>query len=109
MALVEIPCRPSGQPQWEQRTQLNGVEYLLTFAWSQREGHWSLSIDDAHGNPLHTGLVFVAGIELVGQLGGVRRVPGGLIVIDTTGANDLDPGFADLGGRFALVYVERPT
>lgn len=107
MALVEIPCAPAGQSHWTQRTQLNGVEYLLTFAWSQREGHWSLSIDDADGNPLHTGLVLVAGIELVGQL--VRRVPGGLIVIDTTGANDLDPGFADLGGRFALVYVERPT
>lgn len=107
MALVEIPCAPAGQSHWTQRTQLNGAEHLLTFDWSQRDGHWSLSIDDADGNPLHTGLVLVAGIELVGQL--VRRVPGGLIVIDTTGANDLDPGFADLGGRFALVYVERPT
>ena len=107
MALVEIPCAPAGQSHWTQRTQLNGVEYLLTFDWSQRDGHWSLSIDDADGNPLHTGLVLVTGLELLGQLAGVRRVPGGLIVIDTTGANALEPGFRDLGGRFALGYVER--
>jgi hypothetical protein len=26
-------------------------------------------------------------------------------VVDATGANDVDPGFADLGSRFLLVYL----
>ena len=30
---------------------------------------------------------------------------GDLAVTDATGANDVDPGFADLGARFHLVYL----
>jgi hypothetical protein len=35
----------------------------------------------------------------------VRRPAGDLAVVDTTGANDVDPGWSDLGSRFLLVYL----
>lgn len=107
MALHDIPCIPNGVPHWTQRTQLDGTEYLLTFDWNQRAGHWSLSIADIDGEALHTGIVLVTGMALLNHNAGVGSNLREFIVIDNfadTGLGTLDPGFADLGDRFSLVY-----
>lgn len=108
MALYEIPCTPGGQPEWTQRTQLNGTEYLFNFRWNQRDGHWFLRIADGDGVALYDGLPLVTGLELLAQESGVRAIEGGLFVVDDAvagGIGDLDPGFADLGTRFKLLHV----
>jgi hypothetical protein len=110
MATFAIPCTPNGASEWTQRTQFDGAEYMLTFRWNQRNGHWTLSIADADETPLYDGLTLVTGVELIGQRTDVRTFPGYLLVADATQSTltggDLDPGFDDLGSRFQLLYIE---
>ena len=99
-----VPCTPGGSSHWSQRTALDGRDYLLTFDWCQRDGRWRLDVADADGVAIVSGVTLVArGYPLAGVLD-ARRPAGDLVVIDSTGANDLDPRFSDLGARFRLVY-----
>lgn len=100
-----VPCTPAGVSHWTQRTTLDGVDFLLTFDWNQRNGQWSLTIADQDGADIVSGAVLVTrGHPLQGVID-TRRPAGDLAVVDATGANDVDPGFADLGSRFLLVYL----
>ena len=99
-----VPCVPGGVSRWSQRTALDGRDYLLTFDWCQRDGRWRLDVADADGVAIVSGVTLVTrGHPLAGVID-TRRPAGDLVVVDATGANDLDPGFADLGARFRLVY-----
>lgn len=103
-----VPCTAAGVAAWSQRTALDGVEFELTFRWSQRAGHWTLDVADAEGVPIRHGLALLVGVPLLRGVIDSRRPAGELIVVDTTGASDADPGFSDLGApgaRFVLAYV----
>jgi hypothetical protein len=100
---IDIPCTPAGNSYWSQRTTIAGRNYQLTFLWSQRAGAWSLSIADQDGSPILSGITLVAGYPLTSTLD-ARLPPGLLVVDDTLGLFDVDPGFSDLGDRFRLVY-----
>ena len=100
-----VPCTPNGVARWTQRTALDGVDYLLTFRWSQREGHWLLDVATAEASPIVSGLALVVGSLLLVGVVDARRPAGQLVAVDTTGANDADPAFDDLGTRFVLTYV----
>lgn len=100
-----VPCTPNGAARWSQRTALDGVDFTLAFRWSQRDGHWLLDIADAQGAAIRSGVALVPNINLLAGVIDARRPAGRLGVLDTTGALDVDPGFADLGARFLLVYV----
>lgn len=103
-----IPCTPGGASSWSQRTALDGTDYTLTFTWSQRDGHWHLDLADAEGGAIRSGMSLVPMVPLLRGLVDARRPPGELIVVDTSGASDADPGFSDLGApgaRFVLAYV----
>jgi len=103
-----IPCTPAGASSWSQRTALDGTDFTLTFRWSQRDGHWLLDLADAEGAPIRHGMMLAPNVPLLRGLVDARRPAGELIVVDTTGGDDADPGFADLGApgaRFVLAYV----
>lgn len=104
-----VPSTPNGLARWTQTSALDGVDYVLAFNWSQRAGQWSLSLSDAAGSPVRVGMPLCAGWRLLRGVVDARRPPGELVVVDTTGKGDLDPGFGDLGKRFALVYFDRAT
>ncbi len=104
--MTEIPCVPDGESDWTQRTALGGSDYLLRFRWSQRAGTWSLTLSDADGAPIVSGLALVCGVRLLERVADPRRPPGELLALDVSGLNDADPAWSDLGGRFALVYLE---
>jgi hypothetical protein len=101
---LAIPCQPIGVARWTQRTQLDGRDYQLTFQWNQRTGHWSLDLADQDGVAIRSGMVLVTGWPLLRGCVDARRPPGTLVIADSQRSNDLDPGFADLGGRFQLLY-----
>ncbi len=99
-----VPCIPAGSSTWSQRTALDGVDFTLTFRWSQRDGHWLMDIADSEGVAIRHGLMLAPNVDLLAGVIDTRRPAGKLAVLDTTGALDLDPGFSDLGARFQLVY-----
>lgn len=100
-----IPCTPGGVASWSQRTALDGVDYTFTFRWSQRDGHWLLDLADAERVAIRSGMLLAPNVDLLAGVIDTRRPAGKLAVLDTTGALDVDPGFADLGDRFVLVYL----
>jgi hypothetical protein len=104
MTIYAIPSTPGVQSNWVQRTQLDGVDYLFRFLWSQRDGHWSIDVADQDGVAIASGVRLVTNWPLMRTCVDPRRPPGILAVMDTTSANDADPGFADLGSRFVLTY-----
>ena len=103
--MVIVPCTPNGAASWVQRTTLAGVDYLLSFQWSQRAGRWYLSLVDADGNPIATSRLITTSWRILRGVTDSRRPPGDLVCIDTLGQG-WDPGFSDLGGRFTLVYAD---
>ena len=103
--MVIVPCTPGGSSAWTQRTGLAGVDYLLSFRWSQRAGHWFLDVADAGGTPIATGRLVSTGWKLLRGVVDDRRPPGDLVCLDTLGQG-MDPGFSDLGARFVLVYLD---
>lgn len=104
--MIEIPCKPGGQSNWTQRTTLGGSEFTLSFSWSQRDGAWRLTVSDLNGDAIVSGRRVNADWPLLGDVIDPRRPLGELMAVDTTGARDVDPGFADLGDRFALMFLE---
>lgn len=101
--MVIVPCTPGGQSSWVQRTTLDGVDYLLTFQWSQRAGHWYLSLSDADSNPIASGRLITTSWRLLRGVNASNRPPGDFVCVDTLG-DGWDPGFSDLGDRFLLLY-----
>lgn len=101
-----IPCEPATAARWTQRTNLAGREYLFGFDWNERTGRWSLTLSDQDGEVIAAGLILATGARLLRGVVGMARPPGEIVVVDTQGLNDLDPGFLDLGSRFALVYFD---
>ena len=100
-----VPCIPANTSSWSQISALDGVSFVLAFRWSQREGHWILDVADAEGVAIVSGLALVTGQPLLRGVIDPRRPAGELVVVDTTSAWDVDPGFDDLGERFRLAYV----
>lgn len=108
--MIEIPCKPSGDAHWTQRTALDGRDFLLTFDWNQRDGGWRLSIADVDGAQILTGRRLSVGVSLLVGVVDPRAPTGVLFVADTQHPADglaLDPDFTGLGDRWALAYVPR--
>jgi hypothetical protein len=99
-----VPCTPVGTAAWSQTTTLDGREFVVRFTWNQRDGHWYVDLADQDDAAIVSGRALTLGVTLLAGVTDARRPAGDLAVLDTTGANDLDPGFADLGARFQLVY-----
>jgi len=104
--IFTVPCAPNGSSCWTQRTALDGTDFLLRFDWSGRTGLWMLTIADQDGAPIVSGRALTTGTILLRGVRDTRRPAGELVVYDATGKKDLDPGFGDLGSRFALVYFD---
>lgn len=90
---------------FDQLTQLEGVEYLLTFLWSDRESCWYVGIGDQDGNPIAQGIRLVLGASLLRRFTDTRLPPGRLALVDFTGTGlDLTQP-TDLGVGYQLMYV----
>lgn len=90
---------------YEQITQLDGVEYLLRFLWSDRESCWYLDISDQDANPLASHIKIVVDWSLLTRRTDPRLPQGVLIASDMTGKG-IDVQTPDeLGGRVQLFYI----
>lgn len=90
---------------FNQLTQLEGVEYLLQFAWSAREEAWYLTIADQDGNPLAQSLKLVLNVRLLRRFTSAALPPGVLFLADFTGTGLDMTQPTDLGVGYQLAYV----
>lgn len=100
--MIAIPTDFAGESHVEQTTVLDGRLYVLRFDWSQRDGHWSLSIADVNGVAIASGLSLVTDYPLLRGVSAEGRPTGELFVVDD---NHEDPSFTSLGSSSALIYV----
>lgn len=101
---VVIPCAPDGQSNWRQRTAIDGRDYILSFTWVQRDGHWYMDLADQDGVAISSGIKLVPTWPLLRGITDARRPPGQMILEDTTGGL-AEPAFGELGTKYQLVYL----
>lgn len=102
--ILEIPVLP-GSVRWAQETTLDGVRYILHFAYNQREDAWYVSLHDVDDVPLSSGAKIVVNWFLFLRTISPTMPLGKFFVSDTTGGAR-DPGRNDLGARVKLLYIE---
>lgn len=116
MAILEIPTRTDGTPHYEQRTALEGVDYLFTFRFGERRGGWVFDLETLEGVTILSGQLVICLQDMLRRCAMPERPPGQLWAMnvsepDEGGTNAL-PGLFDLGGpdgRCRLYYTESTT
>lgn len=104
MAVHTIPVR-AGVPHFREEVELDGVTYGLEFRWNERANGWFMSLSDAEGDVLLSGIRLVIDWPLLARFKGERLPRGHLVVVDTSGAG-LDPGLHDFGTQRQLLYFD---
>ena len=87
---------------YSQVTELDGADYVFTFALNLRDGRWYFDIADQDELVIAAGIPLVVNWDLLRRVQDARRPPGKLVCIDPTGAGR-DPG-PDTAPT--LLYVE---
>jgi hypothetical protein len=112
MAIEEIPTGGSGEGALEQRTTLDGADFIFRFWLNQRESRWYLDLYDADRSLIAGGIKIRPNIDLLDRLRhDARRPPGVIMALDvlSQGASPrtaISPGPDDLGDRVKLLYVD---
>src|SRR5690242_14218702 len=99
---------PSDTAFYDQRVELDGVTYILSFTWNARggtNGTWTLSISDAAQTPIVSGITIVSDVLLLRRYKYLGTLPlGDLMAVDLTKTIDA-PGYSDLGTLVPLYYI----
>lgn len=103
MTLREIPTLTDGTQVYEQRTRLDGVDYLFGFVWSARRERWTFSMQSLDGADIITGQTVVTRAALLNRA--VAGPPGQIVAVPENDSNNEPPGFLELGGRVKLIYI----
>lgn len=118
-ALVVPMNSEAGGPQWVQRTELSGREYVFRFGYNERASAWFFSLYEPEAEPFVLGLSEPEGdapFMLLGKrlvvfkdlLQGIEhanRPPGMLVCLETSGRL-IDPDtFESVATTHALVYL----
>jgi hypothetical protein len=105
MAIYPIPLADETADCFEFTTDLDGVDFTLTFRWNSRDPAWYMDITDAGGNVLLQGLRLSLDTPLTGRFRDLRLPDGDLMAIDTSNQG-LEAGRYDLGNRVKLFYYD---
>ncbi len=101
MFTIEIP---QGSAFFQQRVELEGVNYTLDFAWNARTGQWFLSMFTDEGVRVLAGLAVVSNRPLLRRFHHLTTIPPGeLFFVDLTNTIEA-PNFEQLT---ELVYFTK--
>lgn len=111
MAILEIPTDPKGESAFEQRTALDGQDYIFRFWHNQREDRWYMDLFDAERSPIATGRKLVSNTNLIDCISDDRVPPGVIVAFDRHSYGDaprpaITAGLLDLGERVLLLYFD---
>jgi hypothetical protein len=99
-----IDTLTDGTQTYEQRTELDGQEYVLAFQWNDRRGLWAFGITGVDGTAHLTGQTVTLLVPLNRRaVGG----PPGVFVAQPETDDHTPPGLLDLGARVKLVYLDQ--
>jgi hypothetical protein len=101
--MLEIDTLTDGTVAYDQRTELDGEEYLLSFQWNERRARWAFSISGLDGTWILTGQVVSLFVPLNRRA--VGGPPGTLLALPETDDHSA-PGLLDLGARVKLLYFD---
>ncbi len=101
--MMLIDTLTDGTTAYDQRVELDGEEWLLTFRWNSRIDRWFFSIAGLDGVQRLTGAAVSLSIPLNRR--SVSGPPGVFVALSESG--DDPPGLLDLGGRVKLYYIEK--
>jgi hypothetical protein len=106
MAALLIPT--SAVPYYSQRVKLDGRDYLLRFAYNEREARWYLSLYDDEELPLVLGLKLMTNWELLQHYHADPRVPPGELWVMCLSGDESPPTLSELGEgkRCELTYFD---
>jgi hypothetical protein len=102
--MIKIPVQQS-LAAWSQRTQLDGVDYQLDFAWNDRDGAWYLSISAIDGTPLVYGIKLVSNRPLLARFHSTSGMPPGEIIAFDESGSIYWAGYTDLNNGVDLIYM----
>jgi len=90
---------------YTQTTTLDGTQYVLSFAYSQRSDCWYLSLSTPDGELIAAGIKLVCNWDLLWKCVSPLRPPGKLYVLSNT-TDTSTPGLEDLlpSARCQLLY-----
>lgn len=104
---IEVPTPPD-TPHFEQRTVLDGQEYIMVFIWDGREGRWYHDLLTTDRVKLVCGVKLVCNWPLYRPYQWDTRVPQGLMMaVDYSDQGGEPPGLGDLGRRVRLSYTPK--
>jgi len=109
VALERIPLAEG--PNWEQRTRLDGRDYILRFLFNERTSRWTMNIYDQDRDPIYLGIAVVVGCDLIDCVVDTRAPAGEIYAFDLPASGETptqprDPYTVDdFGGRVKLFYV----
>jgi hypothetical protein len=114
MATLELATRTDGVPHYQQRTALDGIDYLFTFRFGERRAAWVFDMATLDGVAIVAGqLVLCAGQDLLRRSAVPEKPPGILWAMNLQsppeGGTFALPGLYDLGGpdgRARIFYTE---
>lgn len=96
----------SDLPYYSFRTRLEGRDFTFSIQYSTRQDRYYLSISDADGTPIATGLKLVANWPLLEYYQADPRLPPGELLAMSTTGDATPPRFGELGqgARVELTY-----
>lgn len=99
-----IPTRDD--PYYQQRTRLEGRDYVLSFAFNEREQRWYLTLADEAESPIATGIKLVANWPLLRPYRYDPRTPLGELTVSDISGDSSPPTLLELGEgkRCELLY-----
>lgn len=104
MATLRLPTR-TDLVYYDMTVDLDGVTYLMTFRFNARDGFWYMDIADIEGAPIRTGIRIVLGADFLRLVRDIRKPPGLMAAVDTTGQGN-EAGLEGLGRAVRMLYVE---
>lgn len=108
MLRLDILNTNADEDEWNALYELSGRTYFIRFFWDARDGYWYISLFDQDEQPIAQGIKLVPNVRLLRRFLDVRLPPGGLVLVDVTGAATA-PGRNDLGIRHRLDYWDGDT
>ncbi len=104
MSTQIIPLPATNGVGYRFQAAFDGVLYTCELSFNSRCKYWVLSLYDAAGEPIVSGVRCVANYSLLARCSFESRPPGKLLLVDSAGTK-LDPDALSLGSRVKMAYI----